>query len=172
MREIEAKILEIDVDDVISKLEKLGAKKAYDKQFVSYSYDYPDRRFKETGIIFRLRKEEEINRVSFKKFISREVVKDMEEIECLVDNPENFRLIMSKLGFIELGPREKRRISYKFKQVIFDIDLYPEIPPLMEIEADSYETIVKYAKLLGFKKEQLKPWAGEELFKHYGEDFL
>jgi len=172
MREIEVKILEIDIDSVISKLKSLGAKKSYDKQFISYYYDYKDERLKENKSVFRLRKEEKINRISFKKFISKDIVKDMEEIECLVDDFENFRLIMKMSGFIESNPFQKRRISYKLKEVTFDIDTYPRIPPFLEIEADSYETIVKYAELLGFKKEQLKPWNSKELFKHYGEDFL
>jgi adenylate cyclase class IV len=49
----------------------------------------------------------------------------------------------------------KQRIAYRHKGVHFDIDIYPDIPPLLEIEAEDKKTIYKWIKKLGMKKKTL-----------------
>ncbi len=57
---------------------------------------------------------------------------------------------------------KKHRTSYKLKGVRFEIDAYHDaysyIPQFLEIEGHDVETIYTYAELLGFKKNDCKPW--------------
>lgn len=46
MKEIEAKILEINKEKVMTKLEDLGAKKILDSELIATFYDFEDKRLK------------------------------------------------------------------------------------------------------------------------------
>jgi adenylate cyclase class 2 len=49
---------------------------------------------------------------------------------------------------------EKKRIQYKLGDAIVDLDFWPKIPMVLEIEASSKERVVEVAKLLGLSWEE------------------
>ncbi|MFQ5620300.1 MAG: CYTH domain-containing protein, partial [Candidatus Nanoarchaeia archaeon] len=57
MREVEGKILEIDREVVIKKLEALGAKKIFEGELRAFYYDFPDGSIRKRHHHARLRKE-------------------------------------------------------------------------------------------------------------------
>ena len=48
------------------------------------------------------------------------------------------------------------------------IDFISGIPPFMEIEGPGEKEVMKYAKLLGFSKDDIKNWTGSQVIEHYG----
>jgi adenylate cyclase class 2 len=149
----------------------LGAKKVFDGKTISYIFDFPDNKLKNNSELLRLRKEGDKIRLTYKKMLSRDKFKEMEETEIFVSNLENIKQILTKIGLEEKKSFSKKRISFKLKGYSFEIDTYEGIPPFLEIEAESHEKVVEMAEKLGFKKEQLKPWIGPQLVKFYGKDF-
>ncbi len=169
MEEIEAKFLEVDVNNLISKLESLGATKAFDGNIVAGYYDFEDGRLKQNKKTLRLRTKGDMAELTLKVPISKEKAKIAEEIEVNVSDAGDMQEILNRLGICKCGELAKHRISYSLNDAHFDFDTYPGIPTFLEIEARSIGDIESYAVKLGLSMEDAKPWSSKELFEHYGK---
>ncbi len=168
MKEIEAKILEIDRRAVETTVQKLGARKVFDGVIDFRYFDLPGGRLKDRGVVLRLRKKGAIGELTVKTNLMRTVgAKTAKEIESSVDF-EKTKIILETLGFKETLKTKKHRIEYVLGDVHFEIDKLPGIPWFLEIEAPSAKKILQTAKLLGFSKKDIKPWWLEDVKKHYG----
>lgn len=172
-KEIEAKILEIDPRRVTSDLERIGAVPSFEGTIKAYSFDYSDEKIRKEGSRLRLREKnsivsvETIVELTYKKPVSKNGVKIVDEYEIKVDSLEETKRILELLGLVQYKSEEKLRISYKLPDASFEIDTFPNIPPFLEIEANSVELVKAYALKLGFKEEDLKPWSGNEVIRYY-----
>jgi len=171
MKEIEVKILEIDRKEIEKKLRSIGAKKVSDVIMEVYSFDFPGRSIKKAKNLLRMRREGDKTKITFKKKISTNKVKMSHEYETEVLDMGEMRKILEYLGLKVYLCVKKRRITYMLGKTHFEIDKYlgkySSIPEFLEIEAKDAKTIYKYAKLLGFRKEQCKPSTGYDLMKYY-----
>lgn len=167
MQEIEVKILEIDVDDVIHKLEALGMKKTFEGEVEVVFYDYPNELLRNSGRSLRLRNFGERAELTFKNKISQDKVKIVEEYQTNVSNFQEMKTIFEQIDLQIRRSYSKNRISYAGDGVFFEIDTINGCPPLMEIEAKSAEEVFKWAKRLGFSEDQAKPWSGTEVVAYY-----
>jgi len=167
MKEVEAKILEIDVEKVQKQLKNLGAKKVFDADMPTYWFDFEDNSLKKKGQLLRLRKKGDETELTFKEKISKKDVKIMEEIESLICDGEKFKQILEAVGFKVAGYFTKHRISYKLEGFSFELDTFENIPTYLEIEGLSEEKIFEMAQKLGFKKSDLKPWTGKDVLEYY-----
>jgi len=172
MEEIEVKILDIDREKVVSKLLSLGAKKIFEGELYAIFYDKNDGSVREEKNTLRLRKEgDEKVVVTYKKFVEHDKVKVRKEYEVEVSEFEMMKEILKQLDFVQWLEMRKNRISYKLGNVKFEfdkhIDQYSYVPEFMEIEAENVEDIYKYVELLGFTKEDCKPWTILDLAEHY-----
>jgi len=171
MKEIEVKILNIDINQIIEKIEKIGGVKVFDSEFHAIYWDYSDWRLKEDKKLLRLRKEGAKNILAIKSKISDNDVKIQEEIEVEVNNFNSTMMILLSAGLIMTKETKKRRIEYKINEVKIDIDCYlgnlSHIPHFIEIEAKSKEDIFKYAELLGYSSKDCLPWTTYDLELYY-----
>jgi adenylate cyclase, class 2 len=171
MNEIEVKILEINQDDVISKLEKLGAEKIFDGWVESRFFDYPDNSLRAENKLLRIRSTSEGVVLGYKEKISQEKAKIMDEREVVVGSYEEIKSVLNALGFEETIYDKKYRTSYKINNVRFEIDTLEnqkvKIPTFLEIEAESIDILYEYIAKLGFSKEDAKAWSGYDVLKHY-----
>jgi len=177
MEEIEVKILEIDRKKVEQKLISLGAQKVFDGEMQTYFFDKPDRSLREQRITLRVRTEGKKTMLTIKTLVENSVssaAKRRNETEVEVSDFEKTRQLLEALGFLVDLEMKKRRISYQLSGVHFEIDRYlgeyDYIPEFLEIEAQDEKTIFKYVKLLGFTKEECKPWSWKELVEKYGRN--
>jgi adenylate cyclase class IV len=80
---------------------------------------------------------------------------------------------LNALGLEAYGVLKKTRTIYHLDNAHFEIDKYlgndSYIPVFLEIEAESEEQVYKYAKILGFKANDCKPWTFSELKNYYDE---
>lgn len=166
MNETEVKILEINKEEIIAKLESLGAEKVFDGVVDSIFFDFPDNRIYNNKTLLRLRKEGNI-KLTFKKKISKDEVKIMDETEIIVDDFKTTKKILLNLGLSEVKKTEKKRISYKLKDVRFEIDTYPGIPTYLEIETEDVELLKEYVKKIGFSMKNTCSLSTIELMEHY-----
>ena len=164
MKEIEVKILEINKTQIERKLKSLGAKKVFDGDVYAIY-------FKNKNNTIRLRKKGNKSYLTVKLKLRSKKAKVREEHEIEVSDFEITKKILELLGLKKYINQKKHRTSYKIKDTIFEIDKYSgkysRIPAFLEIEGKKVNEIYKYAKLLGFKEEQCKPWTGKDLIEYY-----
>ncbi len=171
MREIEAKILEVNRAKVEETLIGLGAKKIFDGDIQTFFFDYKDGSIVKAKDVLRLRKEQNQVELTYKKVHVTQTAKVAEEYSVEISDFEVMKKILETLGLFVTESMEKHRVSYKLDQARFDIDCYygsyDFIPEFLEIEAENTEPIHKYAALLGFKDKDCLPWSTVELINHY-----
>ena len=117
--EYEARILEIDKESFIKKLEEIGAVKVADYHQKRYIYDFNPAikgkwiRLRDTG---------------------KETTLTIKEIkEDTID----------ELGYKHRLYQENKRTRYMLNNIEIDIDTWPMIPTYVEFEGDSEENIIK-----------------------------
>ncbi|MEM8892205.1 MAG: class IV adenylate cyclase [Bacteroidota bacterium] len=171
MKEIEVKILEIDRKALVSRLEELGAEKSFDGEMLALFFDTEEGNIYKSGDVLRLRKEGEETVLTYKKFISQEEAKIMEEFETSIGDIVQMRAILDLLNFKVTKKTRKFRTQYELGDTHVVIDNYQDeleaIPEFMEIEAPGMERISEVLELLGYSVEDCKSWHTYDLIKHY-----
>lgn len=170
MIETEVKIIGIDRRAVEKRLNSLGARKVFDGTLDGTIFDFPGLKLKRSGRLLRLRREGHgKTTLAAKKMISTAGAKRATEIEVGVPDSGKMRKLLGALGFAQVSRKKKKRTSYRLGSLRFEIDKYPGIPPFLEIEGKTGKALVRGAKLLGFRKGDLKSWTTWDLFRHYGK---
>lgn len=171
MKEIELKILDINIHKIEDKLINIGAVKIGDNIITEKQYDFSDGRIINNKDLLRLRKignKNEIvykdNKGSDKRFLS------FIETQTEVTDFEIMDKILLKIGLQSVRYRQKRRISYKKNNTNFEIDKYPDIPPYLEIEGCK-DNIIKYLNLLGYDISESSSMNSTEVLKYYNVDY-
>ena len=164
--EFEVKILGIDVDNIIAKLKKLGAKKVIEREMKRFVYDFNPK--KENSWV-RLRDDGQKVTLTIKEIYSDEI-DGTKEIEIIVDSFKKTNLLLNKLGYLPQSYQENRRISYKLDGVDIEIDFWPQIPPYLEIEGRSIREVENIINKLGFKISQTTSTHTVGVYKKYGID--
>lgn len=97
----------------------------------------------------------------------------MTETETSVSDPDNAETILLSIGFEKVRTVSKRRRSFVLEgsEGKIEIDEYPGIPPLLEIEAESPEAVERVARSLGFDPSELVSDSVTGLEKRYGIQF-
>lgn len=152
--EIEIKILEIDKQDLISKLKKLWAVFVFEKKLSTKRFFFEDK-----DLFFRIRefedKDSQESFMTLKKSIPNDKAVTNMELETTIWNFEIMDNILSHLWFDNFITSSKIRTTYELNWVKFEIDEIEWIPTFFEIEADSIDTIYKYVDLLWYEKSQI-----------------
>ena len=167
--EIEERILEIDKDKVIKKLEELGAKKAGEWFYKRYTYDFTPKRESEW---IRLRTNGVETTLTYKNVETREI-DGTRELEIVVDDFEETNKFLEILGYIHKDYQENKRIRYYLNDVEIDIDTWPMIPTYMELEGPSVEKVKEVEDLLNVDKSKITTLFCDEIYREfYGIEIL
>lgn len=175
MEEIEAKILEVDPDEIAEKLDAIGAKHKFDTTVRSRFYDFPDGRIEQNGLL-RLRTVNDTAFVTLKRPLDYEHessqydVKRLEEIEFTVNDPSETEAFFYALGMEKIHESEKRRQKWVKDGTEYVIDHYPGMPPLLEVEAPDEQALESAFHELGYDMVETVPYDYEGLLQHYGLD--
>ncbi|MBI4919544.1 CYTH domain-containing protein [archaeon] len=122
--------------------------------------------------MLRLRKEGEKAILTFKKFSEENKdAKSLKEVEVEVSDLNKTKEILEELNLIPISSSRKLRTSYEIEGVKFEFDKYLDendfIPEFLEIEAHDNIILHKYINLLGFSKEDCKPWSFFQIKEYY-----
>ena len=162
MKELETRIVDIDVDDIRNKLISLGGEKVKSEDQVNEIYDFEDGRLLSAKGYARIRttvdriQGKETVFMTTKKMLSQDTFKVMEENEVIVDNKEMARRIFTSLGLKLQESISKYREIYKINDSLVEIDINDKsfCPfPYLEIETTSVEKLEEIVKLLGYTLE-------------------
>ena len=153
MKEIELKILNVDVPAMRRKLKKLGLKRVM-KPTLLHEIHFISENFRGKGSrasLFRLRKEGGRSFLTVKAKRRKDKRFDVrQETEVSVSDFEKTKKILEAVGFKILREREKFREEYKGKGVKVEIDSYPKIKPYAEVEGNDKKTVLKFLSTLGY----------------------
>lgn len=161
--EYEVRVLEINRDEMIKKLESYGATKVKEGLQRRYVYDfYPVQKHK----YIRVRTDGKKTTLSI-KHCTKDTIDGTKELEMEVSDFETANLILNELGYTPKGFQENERIEYVLDEIIFDIDRWPLIPKFMEIEGPNEEAVLNMVDRLQIPRESL---ITSGAYEHYGID--
>lgn len=171
MLEKELKILEINKEKVIQKLEALGAKKKFEWYIhdVYYDFDSSGNHMETMERRFRIRKKWEDHLYTIKKREEDDHLKVAQEWEFKITNPEGFKKVLEKYGLKETREKSKYRVTYEVDDFVFEIDEYEGIPTILEIEGPSYLNIKLWIEKLELGHLPQKRFGARGLFKYYAK---
>ncbi len=167
--EIEEKILDINKDEIIKKLEELGAKKVGEWLQKRYVYDFVPKRDKEW---IRLRTNGIETTLTYKN-IESNTITGTKELEIVVSDFAATNALLNVLGYKSRTYQENYRIRYYLDNVEIDIDTWPLIPSYLELEGNSVEEVKKIEGLLNIDKNNITNLSCEEIYlEKYGIDIV
>ena len=164
--EYEVRILEIDKDKIIKKLNKIGAKFCWDQVQRRYVYDFMP---KLDGKWIRLRTNGIKTTLTIKDIVSSKI-DGTRELEVEVSDFDTTNSILNELGYEAKGYQENRRCQYVLDDVEIDIDDWPYLSTYLEIEGPSEERVYEVIKLLGFSEKDTTTRDVEGIYSDYGYD--
>ena len=162
--EYEVRILEIDHDQMIQKLESLGAIKKIDALQERYIYDVIP---KNDHQWIRLRTNGEKVTLTLKDLQAKSI-DGMKEIEIEVNDFNKTHELLENIGFHNKGFQQNKRVQYVLDGVEIDLDHWPLIPEYMEIEGDSEESVNKMLEILHIDKDKVVTLDVTSIYKYYG----
>lgn len=167
--EYELRVLEIDKDNIISRLEKLGAKKIGEYNQKRYVYDLNPAC---SGKWIRLRTNGIETTLCYKDVVG-DTIDGTKEVEVVVDDFDKTNEFLEKIGFIRRNYQENRRIQYILNDVEIDIDSWPLIPTYLEIEGSSEIDVLDMLALLNLNDEKVTTLNCEDIYNDlYNIDVL
>ena len=173
MEEFEIKFLEVNVPELEEKLKAIGAEKVGEYDFHRAIFDYPDLRLFQNNAWIRLRTNGKETTLTFKQTIKDKkstFLRDLgaKEIEVEVSDFKKTFILLQNIGLIVKREEKNRRIRYQKSAVVYDIDFWPQIPPYLEIEADSLAETKRAAAELGLDGEKGLICSSGDIYIHYG----
>lgn len=162
MKELETRIIKIDVAEIRKILLANNAEKIKEENQTNDIYDFEDGRLLAQKGYARIRTVNNLlnNKTTYymttKKLLSQGTFKEMEENETIIEDKTAGEGIFLSLGLKLKQSINKYRESYKLKEGLVEIDIndITFCPfPYIEIETDSKENLEKIVKLLGYSMD-------------------
>lgn len=167
--EYECRILEINKEEFILRLEELGAVKKgeyFQRRFV---YDFNP---KIPNKWIRLRTNGKATTLTIKEIIDK-TIDGTKELEINVSSFDDTNKILNELGYIARNYQENKRITYILDNVEIDIDTWPLIPTYVELEGNNKESVDKSIKKLNISKDNITTFDVTSIYEEiYNIDVL
>ena len=142
--ELELRILDVNVDEAIKKLESINAEKIGQWHYKRYIYDtkpYDDNKW------IRLRTNGIETTLTYKEY-NNESVDGVKELEIIVSDLDDTIKMLEVLGYMPRSIQENKRIRYIYEGVEIDIDSWPRLNPYIEVEAKTKEDVERVVEIL------------------------
>src|SRR5438034_4448856 len=148
--EIEIKFLDVNPQEIEEKLQQLGAKRISDEILEEWLFKKPE--WLPVRDRVRIRKGNNKTELAYKE-TTKKTSEGNPEIEFTINNAESAKMFLEKLSVPMVRHQQKRRIHYELDNVAIDIDFWPLIPPMIEIEEETLEDVKAVARKLQLKQE-------------------
>ena len=147
--EIEAKWLNIDIDSMREKLENIGAVLVVPERMMTRSpFDFPNFDLEKKHGWVRVRNEGNKTTLSYKQRDDRSL-HGTKEITVVVDSFDATCDFLTAVGLEAKSFQETKRESWKLGNTEIELDTWPWIPSLIEIEAKTEDEVRDVAAKLG-----------------------
>ncbi len=159
--EYEARVLEIDKEKLISKLESLGATLKGDWYQKRYVYNVIP---KKDSQWLRLRTNGKTTTLTYKN-VEKTTLDGTKELEVEVEDFEKTNELLERVGIRPKGYQENKRIQYVLNDVEIDIDSWPLIPTYVEIEGKNENAVINMIELLKLDKNKVTTLDVQSVYK-------
>lgn len=168
--EYECRVLNIDLEQFVSKLISLDAKNKGEKFQRRYVYDFHP--IDENSWI-RLRTNGDRATLAIKDINSRSSIGGTDELEIGVTDFESTNSVLERLGYNHRNYQENKRWSFELNGVKIDIDTWPLIPTYAEVEGSSESEVLDTLKLLNVNMDDVTTLDVASIYKDiYSIDLL
>ena len=165
--EIEAKFLDVDINNLRKRLKVLNAKRVHSEVLMKRkAFDYADNRLMKIGGWIRGRDEGDRITLSYKQLNDR-TLHGTKEISLDVDDFDNACQLLLSIGLKQKAYQETKREKWILDGNEVTIDTWPWIPSFVEIESNDEESLKKIAKKLGFKWEETMHGSVETVYQRH-----
>ena len=173
-KEHEIKVLDVNVEDLMERLEKIGAKKVYDDVRIITALDTKDRHFLSAeDKLIRVTEEENIK---VTMHVNQSNPEEKAGIKFKTSRLKETMDFFHQLGLNPISRVKVPRVSYELGKIDFDIDKFPAIPPFLEIDIEYVEeegyTVEDLLKKLGLEDKRVVVMGTEDIHKLYGIDYF
>lgn len=177
MKELETRIVDIDIDSIREKLNSLNTALVKKENQVNNIYDFEDGRLLANKGYARIRIVEDmlnnktVNYMTVKKLISQDIYKVMDEHETIIESAKDGTDIFKALGLTLVQSIKKYRESYKYKNTLIEIDVNdPSFCPFpyIEIETSMEDELREIVALLGYSMEDTTSKTIYEILENKG----
>lgn len=173
-KEHEIKVLDVNVQQLVENLEKIGAKKVYEDKRTIIALDTSERVYlKQKDKLIRVTDEGSI-KVTMHVNQSKPEVK--EGIKFKTSRLKETMDFFHQLGLDPISKVSADRISYELGKVDFDIDKFPAIPAFLEIDVEFLEEegykVGELLKKLGLENNKVVVMGTEDIHSLYGVDYF
>lgn len=161
--EYEVRVLDINKDNLIKKLESLGATKVADFEYKRRVFNFnppTDNKW------IRLRTDGRKTTLTIKELKSLEI-DGTKEMEIEVSDFEETNNILEELGYKAHTYQQNIRTRYVLNDVELDIDTWPYIPTYLEIEGKSEQAVKDMIKLLEVDESKVTSIDVQGVFKEF-----
>lgn len=159
--EYEVRCLEVSLDQLMQKLENMGATKVGAFNQKRYVYDFVPI---QKGRWIRLRTNGKETTLTIKEIKSLRI-DGTKELEITVSDFESTNEILNKLGYVPRTFQENFRIEYILNGISIDLDKWPMIPAFMEIEGKSEEDVYSMMRYLNIDKRDVTAMDVDSIYK-------
>jgi len=150
--EIEAKFIDVDINDVRNRLEAAGAKLVQPMRMMRrVTIDPPGQ--EAADVFLRVRDEGDKATMTYKSYDDI-TVDGANEIEVEVSDFQLTVDILASSGLVQKSYQESKRESWQLDGCEIELDEWPWLNPYIEIEGPSVDAVQALADKLGFDWEQ------------------
>lgn len=164
--EYEAKILDIDVAAVESKIQDLGGTFFGESLQRRYVYDIIPG---DQSQWLRLRDNGTQSTIAVKR-IAHDGIDGTDETEIAVDDFDTAARLLELIGMTPKAYQENRRRSWRLDECELEVDTWPHIPTYLEIEGPDVDSVAETARRLGYDPEKLTGANTTKIYTHYGRN--
>ena len=149
--EYEVRLLDINKEEFIEKIEKCGAKYVDTYNQKRFVYDFKP---KADNKWIRLRNNGKKTTLTIKEVVDYSIG-GTKELEIEVSDMEKTDLILQELGYSKRSVQENIRERYTLDDVEIDIDTWPHLNTFVEFEGNSEEAVLNVLRLLNIDKSSI-----------------
>jgi len=155
-KEFETQVLDINVEEIKSKLRKLGAVEEPEVLQRRWVFDMDKCTVDSQGKWIRLRQSGDKKPTLTFKNKTGAGLAETTEIEVAVDDFDKMAKIISRIdGFIGKYYQENKRLRFEYRNIEFTLDTWPMIPTFLEVEAKTEGKVSEGLKLLGLSGKEV-----------------
>lgn len=165
--EIEAKFLDIDVDNLRGILRSIGASQVQLERLMKRRiYDFPNNSLDKIGGWVRVRDEGDKTTLSYKQQ-NDDSLHGTKEVNVVVGDFESTCDFLESIGLSEKSYQETRRESWALEETEIEIDTWPWVPTFVEVEAPDEDTMRTVLKQLGLKLDDALHGGVAVVYRNY-----
>ena len=173
-REHEIKVLDVNIEDLTKKLEKISARKVYDGVRTIIALDTENRSFlNETDKLIRVTDE---GTIKVTMHVNQSKPEKKAAIKFKTSRLKETMDFFHELGLDPISKVRAPRISYELGKIDFDIDKFPAIPAFLEIDIEYIKeegyTVESLLKELGLENNKVVVMGTEDIHKLYNIDYF